>query len=124
MQPMRNSLPFQAGGWATMRDTAWFGLPHGRYPVLALVTLALICGLTSAAGAQTRCTRDGDWLVCDDGERVPIAQDPNARPRMGVWRGWPGGSDGGRDPWMTDGARLPGPEGQVCWPHGDHVHCQ
>jgi hypothetical protein len=122
---MRSSLQFQVGGMAAVRDTVWFRPAHGRFTVLALVTLALICGLAMAAGAQTRCTRDGDQVACDDGERRPIAVDPATRPRMGLWRDWPGSAgDGGRDSWMLDGAHPYSPDGRVCWPHGDHVHCQ
>jgi hypothetical protein len=34
--------------------------------------LALIGGPSSSAASQTRCTRDGDWLVCENGERYAI----------------------------------------------------
>lgn len=95
------------------------------------VALVLVCGL-GAASAQAGCARDGDWLVCDDGRRYAIRLDADVGSRR--WQAWPGGrTEGGWGPFPSDGAPsfvtdggvpLQGPDGLVCWPHGDHVHCR
>jgi hypothetical protein len=98
------------------------------YLGLALIALAVGCGFPASAGAQTDCTRDGDWLACDDGRHYAIRLDPDAGGRLGRW---PPGSPVPRD--RTDGTRvMPGTDaaplrtqdGLACWPHGDHVHCR
>ena len=45
--------------------------------------------------------------------------------RVAPWRRWPrlpgNEADDGR---TGDGGLFYGPDGRLCWPHGDHVHCQ
>ena len=90
-----------------------------------LAAIALVCGSTTAPSAQAECTREGDRLICPDGEREVVGPESDARPPFGSWRGWPGPrrSDEGRDG-LTDEPRVHGSDGRICWPHGDHVHCR
>jgi hypothetical protein len=91
----------------------------------AVATVALVCGLASPATPQTRCTRDGDWLICEDGQRYAIRGDPFARARVGSGRGEPPiPGDGGRDAGTPDTTLLQTSDGLVCWRHADHAHCQ
>jgi hypothetical protein len=53
---------------------------------------------------------------------TPAASD---HPQVGRWRAWPDMlGNRPRGDRMMDGTPLPGPDGRVCWPHGDHVHCR
>jgi len=58
-----------------------------------------------------------------DGDSSPASSsgDMGAAP----WRNWPR-IPGARvdDGWSMDGAPSYGPDGRMCWPHGDHVHCR
>ncbi len=96
---------------------------HGRYLAFALVTVALACAPATSASAQPQCTRDGDSLVCEDGERRLISPEPDASSPLRTWRNWPGHL-GGREPGTTEGPGRYGFDGQVCWEHGDHFHCR
>ena len=99
--------------------------PGARYLVGAVAVLALIGGLSSSAASQTRCTRDGDWLVCENGARYAIRTDPFSRLRMGPNPTESGSSGyGARDNGASGGALLQTSDGLVCWAHGDHAHCQ
>jgi hypothetical protein len=92
---------------------------------VAVAGMSLVYGPATLADAQTRCVRDGDWLVCEDGGRYPIRTDPFARPRPGSRRGERVGSDViGPETGMTDPARLRTSDGLECWRHGDHAHCE
>jgi hypothetical protein len=90
----------------------------------ALLALGLAAAASPVA-AQTGCTRDGDWLVCDDGRRYAIRQDLDD-PRGGRWRGWPPDRGDTAREWPTGerGPLVDSRDGLVCWPHGDHVHCR
>jgi hypothetical protein len=118
--------------WQTSVDTVgvhpkldFSRAPGARCLVGAVAVLALIGGLSSSAASQTRCARDGDWLVCENGERYAIRTDPFSRPRMGSGRMELGPStDGARDNGASGGAPLQSSDGLVCWTHGDHAHCQ
>jgi hypothetical protein len=96
----------------------------GHFGVV-VATVVLACGLASPAAAQTRCTRDGDWLICEDGQRYAIRVDPFSRSRGGGGRGQlvlPG--DAAQSAGPPDSTLLQTADGLVCWRHGDHVHCQ
>jgi hypothetical protein len=91
----------------------------------AAATAALVCGLAAPSTAQTRCDRDGDWLVCEDGRRYAIRVDPFTRARVGGARGAPRvPGDEARHAGTPDPGLLVSSDGLVCWPHGDHAHCQ
>jgi hypothetical protein len=91
----------------------------------AVATVALVCGLAAPVTAQTRCTRDGDWLACEDGQRYAIRGDPFARARIGGGRGEPQiPGDRARDAGTPDPTLLLSSDGLVCWRHADHAHCQ
>lgn len=85
--------------------------------------LALICQLAIPASAQIQCTRDGDWLTCENGERYPIRVDPFARMRM---RPNPSRQPGANTPdaGRASDAPMQTSDGLQCWPHGDHAHCE
>jgi hypothetical protein len=77
---------------------------------------------------QTVCGRDGDRLHCSDGRSYRIYPEPWSR--SGRLRpAEPRGEEETRSPAIGEGAplsgppRLYGPDGLVCWPHGDHAHC-
>ena len=100
-------------------------VPGARCVVGAVAMVALIGELASPAAAQARCTRDGSWLVCENGERYAIRTDPFSRPRMfpGRMELTPPG-EGTRDDGAAGSALLQSSDGLVCWAHGDHAHCQ
>jgi hypothetical protein len=99
--------------------------PGAQYFVGAVAILALIGGLSSSVASETRCTRDGDWLVCENGERYAIRTDSFSRPRLGLGRIELGpSSDATRDNEASGAALLQSSDGLVCWAHGDHAHCQ
>jgi hypothetical protein len=58
-----------------------------------------------------------------DGDSSPAS--PSGDMRDAPWRNWPR-IPGSRvpDDWSMDGAPSYGPDGRMCWPHGDHVHCR
>jgi hypothetical protein len=121
---------------AAVRDAAFASLTRRRAPILVLVTLALVCGLAPSSSAQsitpppaslppTVGAEDGDRRGGYDAERTSARPDRRARPPMGVWRPLTGSrADDAAADLMTDGPRPYGSDGRMCWPHGDHVHCQ
>jgi hypothetical protein len=94
-----------------------------------VAAVVLVCASAPLAGAETSCTRDGSWVVCADGRRYAIRLDPFARAPI---RGDRAPLSGDVTPEVTDarpprapgGVLLRAPDGLVCWPHGDHAHCQ
>jgi hypothetical protein len=90
-----------------------------------MIGLSLAGALAPSVAAQTRCTRDGDWLQCEDGRQYPIRPDPFRRLRPGSGRVEPRVlGDTKQEGGTTDATSLQTSDGQVCWIHGDHAHCQ
>jgi hypothetical protein len=107
--------------------------------VVALVSAAVVVAgaapppaLAAGPAAPSPCLVREGRLYCADGQGFGIADDdrgpgspPAPRDRPGPpWRAAPR-----RDPLFdppTDGpgAVFTTPDGRVCWPHGDHVHCR
>jgi hypothetical protein len=99
-------------------------IPAARWLVGAAV-IVLTCGVAVPADPQTRCHRDGDWLTCEDGGRYPIRIDGDVRSRPSLTRSAPEVPvDATRESGPTDSTLLYSSDGQVCWRHGDHAHCQ
>jgi hypothetical protein len=110
-----------------------------RRPLLTVALFALLLGApispanSQSSGAPREFPPSGEH-----GERRMITTEPtppgdgdrssapSSNPRRAApWRGWPGGSGFGvNDDWTMDGAPSYGPDGRMCWPHGDHVHCR
>jgi hypothetical protein len=113
-------------------------VPRARLVAALLLAVAGPAGAASplalAAGpaAPSPCVAREGRLHCADGQSFPIVDDErdpwSARAPRGLsgppWRAAPR-HDPRRDP-LTDvpGAVLVTPDGRVCWPHGDHVHCR
>lgn len=106
-------------------------------PVVALTTVALLLGgFVSPAWPQSGCMQGGAGVACNGGEPPaaapgsaavtdPEAIAPGAAGRPPAWRVWPGAPGGGpRGGWPMEGTPFPGPDGRMCWPHGDHFHCR
>jgi hypothetical protein len=106
-------------------------------PTLALVLVILVASARAqtpdpsaatnspSAAAERRATApEPSPVVESDGAPLDRPMPPRIGPSA-PWREWmrgPGGrSDEGR---MLDGTPFPGPDGRLCWPHGDHVHCR
>lgn len=109
-----------------------------RRSLLTLTTVLLIVGgLISPASSQLRNPQVGVEPSGDVGEPqaiipepTPVVDDvspasPSGPTRVGPWGDWPRlPGSGVHDGWMMDGAPFQGPDGRMCWPHGDHVHCR
>jgi hypothetical protein len=109
-----------------------------RRSLLTLATVALVLGaLISAASSQSSGPPAGVQRSGDVGElRVvtpepaPVVDDvspasPSGHRRVAPWRDWPRvPGNAVHDGRMMDGAPFNGPDGRMCWPHGDHVHCR
>jgi hypothetical protein len=100
-------------------------IPATRWPV-GVLALVLACGVAVPAAAQIRCQRDGDWLTCEDGGRYGIRNDRDVRWRSGLGRAaiLEAPIDRPGETGTTDRTLLYSSDGQICWRHGDHAHCQ
>jgi hypothetical protein len=95
---------------------------------LVVVGVAVVVALASAAVAQTRCDRQGEYLHCDDGRVFYIYPDRlDGRPGRGgpsPWGGLGREARGYPENLPPEGREyLYGPDALVCFPHGTHVHC-
>jgi len=105
---------------------------------LTLATVVLIVGaLISPARSESNNPQAGVQPSGDVGEPqvftpepAPVVDDvspasPSSPTRVAPWRDWPRVPGSGvHEGWTIDGASFQGPDGRMCWPHGDHVHCR
>jgi len=94
--------------------------------ILAVITLMVVGALASPARAQMDCARDGERVPCDVADPNSIEVDRPSPPRSGPWRGWLDvlGGRARRGDVPDAAGPIFAPDGRLCWPHGDHVHCQ
>lgn len=108
-----------------------------RFSLILAIAVLSLGPMTSQANSQSTCApatvRSGDVgepgvtspeRAADvDSEAAPVR--PPAVPLEGIWRNWPRTpGNGAHDGWTIDGAPIHSPDGRMCWPHGDHVHCR
>jgi hypothetical protein len=90
------------------------------------MTAPVAVALLLLASAELICVPRAGRLVCSDGgehalvDARPRADGPDVPVRpFGPWR-----PDATTTPGALGGGRVPGPDGLLCWPHGDHFHCR